>query len=386
MNLLFLVDLQRRSVGGGVYSLFKFAEALAGLGHQVDFFWIDEPRLFRVNEALNLSLHTRAVIRGSFRGSLFLDRCLDGAYDRSILRRFLKKKGENLDFIIGHQTRTAIKAVTIGEMLGVKIANFVFETPGWLRDRLVSGWEDKWKNARLRKDWDEFHDALLRSDLIFPNSWSTKSHVEEWLSVPVGDPVFPAIDRPARKDLPPGEKEQIIYVGRLRDHKNVPELIEALSRVEGAPLLVICGVGPEEKMLRIQAARLNVRCDFRGLVSEAEKWSLIAESRFMVFPSSFEGFGMPPMEALVQGIPCLAADIPILREVYGEHLEYFREHDIDKLTDRIRDLLNRPEYCRRRGEEGRAFVEARFSWESSARKIEGLLWRSLRRNPCDTGK
>lgn len=385
MNLLFLVDLQGRSAGGGFYSIFKFGEALARLGNTVHLFWIEKPNLYQEQGVPNLSIHTRAMIPMSFRGSLRLNRFLDRVFYAAFLRRFIKKHRGTLDFIIGHQTRTALKAVRFGNEFRIRTANFVFETPNWLFKKIAAAWGKKWKDRRLKRDWDEFRHALLRTNLVFPISWSTKMHVEKWISVPVEEPIFPAVDRPTTTEKFSEQRDQVIYVGQLRDHKNIPELIEALSRIVKAPRLIICGTGPEEKRLQHLARQLNVKCDFRGLVSDREKWRLIAESKFMVFPTSFEGFGMPPMEALVQGVPCICADIPILREVYENRLEYFEEHNIDQLADKIRFLLDHPDYCRERGEEGRAFIEQRFSWEASARKIENILQKALHRSVRESG-
>ena len=64
----------------------------------------------------------------------------------------------------------------------------------------------------------------------------------------------------------------------------------------------------------------------------------------MVFPSSFEGFGMPPMEALAAGTPCICSNIPILRELYGEYVDYVEVHDIKMMAEKIKLLATDKNY------------------------------------------
>ena len=100
----------------------------------------------------------------------------------------------------------------------------------------------------------------------------------------------------------------------------------------------------------------------------------------MVFPSSFEGFGIPPMEALACGIPCICSDIPILKEVYKDYVEYFKEHNIDDMSDRISYLLENPLHCNERGKIGKEYVEDNFGWDKSAQKLEMKLKDYLKLN------
>ena len=104
------------------------------------------------------------------------------------------------------------------------------------------------------------------------------------------------------------------------------------------------------------------------------------ESVFMVFPSSFEGFGMPPGEALMLEKPCICSNIPVLKEIYGDYVEYFREHDINQLAKKMKYLIENPAYRKKRGREGRRFVLQTYDWGSSARRFIKILRHYVRQN------
>ena len=84
----------------------------------------------------------------------------------------------------------------------------------------------------------------------------------------------------------------------------------------------------------------------------------------MIFPTAFEGYGLPPAEALYCKKPCVAYDIPILRENYKDVLEFARDRDTLELCAKAKRLLDDPEYRRQRGIEGRAFIKNRLSFEA----------------------
>ena len=136
---------------------------------------------------------------------------------------------------------------------------------------------------------------------------------------------------------------------------------------------IVVGSGEEEHALRALSKKLRVGCSFKGRLSDSEKWREIRKSLFMVFPSSFEGFGMPPAEAFLCKKPCVCADIPIIKEIYRGYVDSFKEHDIQQLADIINHMTTNPEYRKRRGLKGYHYVKRNYSWEKSAQKIETVL-------------
>jgi glycosyltransferase involved in cell wall biosynthesis len=205
--------------------------------------------------------------------------------------------------------------------------------------------------------------------LLFSISDLTKHSAEKWLDKNIDEVIRPGLkpDNFIKKSF---NSNHIIYVGRLEKSKRVDVLIEALSKIKNHPKLIICGFGSQKNSLINLATKLNVDFDYRGVVAEQEKWKLISSSLFMVFPTTFEGFGMPPMEALYCKKPCITTDLKILKSNYGDYLEYVKVNDVDDLSMKIKFLLDNPKYVKERGEKGREFVLNKFSWEKSAELLE----------------
>lgn len=137
----------------------------------------------------------------------------------------------------------------------------------------------------------------------------------------------------------------IIYVGNVKPHKNLISLVKAfdlLKHINGVRLLI---VGKREGFLLGDgaiAAAVGQSSDsvhFTGEVSDAELMDLVANARAMVFPSLYEGFGIPPLEAMTVGCPVVASDIPSLRETCLEAAEYIDPYDIKDIARGIEKVL-----------------------------------------------
>ncbi len=365
MRLLFLIS--NRSLRGGVYSVTKFAQALARRGHLVTLACIEPPTYFR--EADN-QIHTkpRHQIPRAFKGCGALDRLWSRVYDISILSSFITRYRS--DYILGIQKQDAIRAVRLGKKHGIPVANFVFETPDWIQET----WKKFDDLPHFQRSWEEFRNSLLASDRIIANSQLTSVEIQKWLGRKADAVAKPGVDKEAADSVPQQKKRhQVIYIGALEERKNIDRAIIALSKVRSAPTLVICGEGHLRLRLKRLAAQLGVECRFRGAVTDYGKWLEIKKSLFMVFPTSFEGFGMPPAEALYCGIPCVSSDLPVLRSTYRDTLEYFSPNTPETLASKMAFLLEHPDYRKRRGEEGRKYVDRRLCWQKSAEEIEKCI-------------
>ena len=373
MKLLFLMD-NAKGIGGGDYSIFKFAEYLAKIGNKVKVFASKENEFYKNYELpKNLSITYRSVVPYLFKGCGRVDLFWDKIFTKIFIENYIKKN-KNIDFIAGYQTSSAIKATKLGKKYGLKVINFVFESPTWLEKQLGDKWTNDLKKPRYKKLWDDFEDSLKHCDIIFVNSNITNKETKIWLKSKVDATIYPGIDFDIVKNIPEQKKEnQIIYIGRLHKYKNVDEIVKSLAKIKSPPKLAICGDGPEKEKLMQLASKLKINCVFKGQLTDYEKWAEIKKSKFMVFPSSMEGFGMPPMEALYCGVPCICSDLPVFREVYKNKVEYFKEHNINDLKRKILFLLENTNYCIKRGKEGKRYIENRFSWLKSARKIEKII-------------
>jgi len=379
MRLFFLIDNNEpHASGGGYYALFKFAEFLARRGHSTRVHAVEDLGW----EVPTPGYEVRYRPRLPRRGRLFrkLDKVVSGLYDRMCLEPEVRRFAP--DWILGVLTESAIKAAELGRRLDIPVANFVYETPPWVREMVGRERFDREFQGYVRDLWERTRDAYLRSAVLFPNSSLAREYASRWLDGrDIAEPVYPGVDAQqmggADGQIGLRDRATLLYVGRLAPAKNVDLLLKAWLRLDPRPELHLCGEGPEEKRLRaLVEGQEGVR--FHGFLPDSELWRLFARSDLVVVPSSFEGFGMPPMQALYFGKPCLASDIPVFRSVYGDKLEYFRNGDLDDLLRQIQALLADPQYRARRGEAGRQFVIERFTWDRAAETIERSLTRAAR--------
>jgi glycosyltransferase involved in cell wall biosynthesis len=153
----------------------------------------------------------------------------------------------------------------------------------------------------------------------------------------------------------------LLYPARRWPHKNHERLFEAfaLVRRERPELrLVLTGAG------EFGEAREGV--DVRGAVSMDELVSLYRRAAALVFPSLYEGFGQPPLEAMACGCPVACSDVASLPEVVGDAARLFDPNDPAAIAAGVLDVLAAPEAWSARG-----LQRARlFSWEATARAHE----------------
>ena len=173
----------------------------------------------------------------------------------------------------------------------------------------------------------------------------------------------------------PGPEERegfLLYPGRPWGHKNHGRLFEALAllRQERPELeLVLTGGGHEGRPV---PAGVRVA----GLVSAGELVSLYRRAACLVFPSLYEGFGQPPLEALASGAPVAASSLPAIAEVVGDAAALFDPSDPEDIAAVVSGVLDAPERFAAAGP-GQA---SRFTWAETARRHEAV-YRALTPGP-----
>jgi glycosyltransferase involved in cell wall biosynthesis len=151
------------------------------------------------------------------------------------------------------------------------------------------------------------------------------------------------------------KRDTVLFIGNIKKHKGLWCLLEAFfhARKEGLNYkLVIVGSKDNFRSQDTEALRQLDKIDtsiveFTGFVSDEKLRELLAESTLLVQPSLYEGFCLPPLEAMVCGTKALISDIPVLREIYsGYPVAFFRAGDSGDLKDKLMDLLynKKPEY------------------------------------------
>ncbi len=376
MKLFFIVDNnQPHASGGGFYAIFMFASALARQGHQVfiyavhDFGWVSEDR--------NLTVYYRPTINRRHRLTCKLDKGLELACDYFLLSRLITKFQP--DWLFGVLKESAIKAVKFAQKKQLKVANFIYECPPWLREIYgEEAYQEASKDRYTKRLWQETKEAYQDSTILFPNSKLSQDYNQAWLEgKKVAAPIYPGVDiekMPFEGEKNQSEHPNVLFVGRLVAEKNVNLLIEAWRKLPSNIVLNIVGTGPLMASLKADATEMK-NIVFHGYVKDEDLWTLFRSTDMLVCPTQFEGFGMPPMQALYFEKPCLASDLPIFKSIYGEHLDYFSLNDVGALVEGILRILKDNEYATQKGHAGRAFVLENFTWNQAAIEIVDSLKR-----------
>ena len=376
MKLFFIVDNNApHASGGGYYAIFKFAEFLAQRGHSVFIYAVHD--LGWVKNTDNLKVYYRPSISRDNRLSRKLDKLLEAVCDRFLLPRLAMQLAPN--WIFGVLKESAIKAVALGDSCQRPVANFIYECPPWLREIFGEKVYQASNNDFTRELWAQTKEAYLASDLLLPNSELSQQYNQEWLgSNNISAPIYPGIDEtqmPFEGPQELGTGRAVLFVGRLAPEKNIHHLIAAWRQLPKDVVLHIAGSGPLLEELQASAADLpNVM--IHGYVSDDRLWALFRGANMLVCPTQFEGFGMPPMQALYFEKPCLVSDLPIFRSIYGDHVDYFPIGNIDAIAKGVLRILNDSNYAQAQGESGRKFVLGNFTWKIAAKTIELQLQAS----------
>lgn len=164
----------------------------------------------------------------------------------------------------------------------------------------------------------------------------------------------------------------VLYVGTIEPRKNLPTLLEAYAEVarrHNVPLLVGGGKGwlYESIFARLEQLGLREQVKFVGYIEEDELPLWYAAARVFVFPSIYEGFGMPPLESMACGTPVVTSNSSSLPEVVGDAGLMVPPHDTAALADAIVRLLEDAELHAELRERGLARAR-HFNWRSTAEK------------------
>jgi glycosyltransferase involved in cell wall biosynthesis len=199
-----------------------------------------------------------------------------------------------------------------------------------------------------------FRRAAKKSEKIFTVSRFSKSRIEHHLETAKPVIVTHSAIQPAflahNAGKPAREKSDVImYIGNIKRHKGLDCLLEAFSRAraEGLPhRLLIAGSGERFRSADREISRKlksfpGGDVDFTGFVSDAELMDRLSGAALLVQPSLYEGFGLPPLEAMVLGTPALISDIPVFKEIYGDFPAFFfRAGDAGDLKNKMMGILS----------------------------------------------
>jgi glycosyltransferase involved in cell wall biosynthesis len=229
-------------------------------------------------------------------------------------------------------------------------------------------------------------DAVQAAAAILCVSENTKRDLMQLLRVPeekitvilLASELSPDMEQDASL-VPP--KPYLLFVGSRAFYKNFVRLLLAFSRAAPAwPELRLAVVGApfnQTESELIHALKLETKINHLSQLNDAQLAALYRHAEAFVYPSLYEGFGIPPLEAMACGTVVIAANSSSLPEVVGDAAILFDPHSTDELTDRILSLPNlgvrREEYLQRGRQQA-----AKFSWKTTAAKTFEVYQRAAK--------
>ncbi|MDZ7638212.1 MAG: glycosyltransferase family 1 protein [Bryobacterales bacterium] len=188
---------------------------------------------------------------------------------------------------------------------------------------------------------------------------------------------------PAYFDVPGAEAERVrlayslpakfaLYLGTIEPRKNVPRMLDAWLRLreterEGYQLVLAGPVGWEQQSTIERIRRAGGSLRYLGYVPEDDLPGLFRAATFFVYPSLYEGFGLPPAQALAAGVPVLTSGVSSLPEVCGPGALYADPHSEAELTQGFAKLIASETLRTELAAKGRAHVDV-FTWKNAAQK------------------
>lgn len=222
--------------------------------------------------------------------------------------------------------------------------------------------------------------SVTLADHIVADSNNTRNDLVHEFAVPANkistiylaaDPLFaPSF----KKKLP---KKYILTVATHPKRKNIELLIDAFIAIaQNCELrLVVVGKISESSMLKLSQAKLESRVDQLSNLPKERLVSLYQQAAVFVYPSRYEGFGLPVLEAMSCGIPALCADNSSLPEIQTDPEQRFEINDVEDLVDKLNGVL----FGNKASEFAKKNMAAskRFSWEKTALSYQKIMHNIL---------
>jgi glycosyltransferase involved in cell wall biosynthesis len=255
--------------------------------------------------------------------------------------------------------------------------------------------EDRTSTFRMQLRRYRFRRGLVRASRVIAVSDATRRDVESQMGVPPNrirrvynapDPGFLAPDA-----TDPGTRHRILeryqinypfllYAGNIRRHKNVPRLVEAFAvlreELSAHPIyselrLVIIGDTISQYPAVRQAvikSKMEQVVRFLGFVPFETLRCFYESAAAFVFPSRYEGFGLPPLEAMACGAPVVTSNVSSLPEVVDDAAMLVNPENVFDIARGIKEVLLNSDVREELVRRGRRQA-ARFSWETTARQV-----------------
>jgi len=232
-----------------------------------------------------------------------------------------------------------------------------------------------------------------RATKVITNSNNSKNDLLQYFNLPAEKVslVYWAVDDVF--SLPPAEQnnlavsadnDYILYVGSLEPRKNINILIEAYEKLRHdypaikTKLILIGGESPLFASVQLKAREFRDDVIFKGFVSDYELGDFYRRARLVAYPSLYEGFGLPPLEAMASGVPVVTSSSSSIPEVVGRAALLVDPRDCEQLTKAMHRVLTDAALRDSMVKAGAQRV-TKFNWYRVARSVLSIYYEVYQR-------
>lgn len=359
-----IVGFMGQYYSGGRYLAWMWAESLAYMGNDVYFITNKEPIFTRDTKELKNKGTLTLLVRNNFAEEI--DGVSELDYVFLIPHRTLQKE-------FYYQTRN-LSMITNARLVLVN-----FEAPNWMNNYLNGVMDEQ-----LWEQWRETCDSGCM--VISTARESTKFAKDYYTSNPqytIFRECYMALNTMIAGKIPLRQKENriISFIRFLDKHKGSQDILKLFDRaMEGYTFVFVIGTNckeeelqPYEKKLKDAVVEYGISYEILEKISDEEKYEEISRAKYLLFPSYFEGYGIPPVEAMYFNTRCVAYDLPVIREVCGDGVTYCKYGDPEDMKQQLIKLIQEnKEYSSLRE---KIFDTADF--ERGAERLHNILLSAL---------
>lgn len=170
----------------------------------------------------------------------------------------------------------------------------------------------------------------------------------------------------------------ILFIGTLEPRKNIVRLVEAFNKLKNDRIdatLVLAGKwGWQSELIKktIEASPFKQDIKVLGYLKNINKNSLYKQAKVFAFPTLYEGFGLPPLEAMINGVPVVTSNISSLPEVVGDAAILVNPKNTEEIYLALKKIITNPEIANNLINKGYVQVK-KFSWEDTVHKTLNVL-------------
>jgi glycosyltransferase involved in cell wall biosynthesis len=226
--------------------------------------------------------------------------------------------------------------------------------------------------------------AARRAKLVLTSSEFSRQEIIAWAKVPAEKVIAVGCGVDA-SFCPEGDRHDpgfpyLFYVGNHRPHKNIPRLLEAFAQALPAlpPELKLMLSGKDKTGLAPFIAELGLsdRVVFAGFINDEMLPTYYRGATALVFPSLYEGFGLPPLEAMACGVPVMTSNVTSLPEVVGDGALLVDPYSVQEMAEGIKKITLDQDYREDIVQRGLARSTI-HTWEKTVARTQAILLQCL---------